>query len=326
MENNTHETFFLVENYDFVPCPRCWTFPRSLLFSRWLVFSDSSGMMSQSIMTSLMSDLRESPSSPNYSIIFDFERNFDKSLKRQWMIQHWHQAFYYIGLYMLVIFGGQAYMQTRSRFELRRTLAAWNVFLAAFSIFGLCRTLPEMIHVLREFGFTHSVCNPSFIEEVKVSGFWTWMFTLSKVPELGDTIFIVLRKQQLIFLHWYHHITVLLFTWYSYTEHIAPARWFVVMNYFAHSLMYTYYAMRAMRIKMPRFVAIIITTSQILQMVAGCFVSYFGYITRRKGEFCQLPDDVASYALLMYASYFVLFARFFYNTYISPPGKSKKID
>lgn len=56
------------------------------------------------------------------------------------------------------------------------------------------------------------VCN-SFIIQNKVSGFWTTMFVLSKVPELGDTIFIVLRKQPLIFLHWYHHATVLVYSW-----------------------------------------------------------------------------------------------------------------
>jgi len=32
--------------------------------------------------------------------------------------------------------------------------------------------------------------------------FWTWIGTLSKIAELGDTIFIVARKQPLILLHW----------------------------------------------------------------------------------------------------------------------------
>lgn len=59
----------------------------------------------------------------------------------------------------------------------------------------------------------------------QVWAFYAYAFVLSKVPELGDTIFIVLRKQPLIFLHWYHHITVLLYSWYSYSEYIAPARW-----------------------------------------------------------------------------------------------------
>jgi hypothetical protein len=33
-------------------------------------------------------------------------------------------------------------------------------------------------------------------------GFWTLAFVLSKLPELGDTAWIVLRKRPLIFLHW----------------------------------------------------------------------------------------------------------------------------
>nr|CAD7567629.1 unnamed protein product [Timema californicum] len=94
--------------------------------------------------------------------------------------------------------------------------------------------------------------NVSFIEHDRVSGFWTWMFVLSKLPELGDTVFIVLRKQPLIFLHWYHHITVLLYSWFSYTEYTASARWFIVMNYFVHSVMYSYYALRSMGYSLPR--------------------------------------------------------------------------
>ena len=73
------------------------------------------------------------------------------------------------------------------------------------------------------------------------------VYLISKVPELGDTIFIVLRKQRLIFLHWYHHVTVLIYCWYSFSQYTAPARWFVVMNFIVHSIMYTYYAFKALR-------------------------------------------------------------------------------
>ena len=70
----------------------------------------------------------------------------------------------------------------------------------------------------------------------------------------------------------YHHVTVLIYCWYSFSEYTAPARWFVmimimmmahdddddddvilylsrfvVMNFIVHSIMYSYYALRAMR-------------------------------------------------------------------------------
>lgn len=221
--------------------------------------------------------MKLSPESPNYSIIFNFEKRFDYNEPRQWMVENWHTAFYWVALYMVLIFGGQAYMTNRPAYKLRKALAVWSTFLAAFSIFGTLRTLPEMIHVLTHFGFSYSVCNPSYVEVTRVSGFWTWMFCLSKVPELGDTIFIVLRKQNLIFLHWYHHITVLLFTWYSYSEHISQGRWYICMNYLVHSLMYSYYAARALGYRVPKKIAMVITISQIIQMVVGCYVTYYAY-------------------------------------------------
>lgn len=258
-----------------------------------------------------------------YPYTFPFEDQFDPTPTRQWMQQNWYQCFYYIGIYMILVFGGQAYMQSQRRIELRRPLAAWNTFLAVFSIFGASRTIPELFWAVTTHGFDYSVCNSSFIESVKVSGFWSWLFTLSKVPELGDTVFIVLRKQPLIFLHWYHHITVLIYSWYVYTEYSAPARWFIVMNYTVHSLMYSYYALKSLRFNIPRSVSRIITSMQLFQMVFGCYVSIWAYLAKERGEECQISFHTIYISFLVYFSYFVLFASFFYNTYISPKNQKK---
>lgn len=260
---------------------------------------------------------------PNYSYIFNFESDFSHQKTRTWMQDNWTLGFYYCGIYMILIFGGQYLMQNRPKFELRGVLVFWNTILATFSIMGACRTVPELLHTVTHHGLYHSVCIPSFIEQDKVAGFWTWMFALSKLPELGDTIFIVLRKQPLIFLHWYHHITVLLYTWFSYQQYIASARWFVVMNYCVHSLMYSYYALRAMRYNPPRKIAMLITSLQLLQMVVGCAVNLWARQLLQQKVECHVTPTNIKLSIAMYFSYFVLFARFFYKAYMSGNGRAK---
>ena len=34
---------------------------------------------------------------------------------------------------------------------------------------------------------------------------------------------------------------------YSFSEYTAAARWFIVMNYLVHSVMYSYYAFKALK-------------------------------------------------------------------------------
>lgn len=97
---------------------------------------------------------------PNYSYIFNFEETFSHHETKQWMVKNWTNGFYYCGLYMILIFGGQHYMASRPRFELRGILCLWNTLLATFSIIGFTRTAPELIHVLRHHGLLHSICIP----------------------------------------------------------------------------------------------------------------------------------------------------------------------
>jgi elongation of very long chain fatty acids protein 6 len=58
--------------------------------------------------------------------------------------------------------------------------------------------VPEVFWIYRTQGFRAIVCDEEFL--YGVIGNWSFLFTMSKIPELIDTLFIVLRKQPLIFL------------------------------------------------------------------------------------------------------------------------------
>lgn len=50
-------------------------------------------------------------------------------------------------------------------------------------------------------------------------------------------------------------------------------RWYVVLNYGVHSLMYPYFAVKALQVRVPTVFANILTTVQFLQMIVGFTVN-----------------------------------------------------
>lgn len=129
-------------------------------------------------------------------------------------------------------------------FSLRPLLFVWNTFLAVFSILGTWRFGIEFFHTLTERydffviskmndfyrelwmdfrrkdaivnffrPFTDSICFS--VDPKGPAAFWACMFALSKIAEFGDTLFLVLKKRPVIFLHWYHHAVVLIYCWHS---------------------------------------------------------------------------------------------------------------
>ena len=188
-------------------------------------------------------------------------------------------------------------------------LAVWSCSLAIFSIVGAVRTWTELVEVMARGGIYQAVCTPSFITEDSVAGLWTYLFVLSKVMELFDTAFIVLRKQKLIFLHVYHHITVMWMCFYCYIGLSSSCRLFMVMNYTVHSIMYTYYTLKAMRVKVPRVFAMITTSLQLIQMVLGGVITFMVYNYKVNGISCAVSYQQNRFSALIYFSYFWLFAR-----------------
>ncbi|XP_026131980.1 elongation of very long chain fatty acids protein 6 [Carassius auratus] len=254
---------------------------------------------------------------------FDFERHFDDLAAREWFEQNWGASLVLSGVYVLVIFLGRVYMKDREKLDLRKPLVLWSLSLATFSVMGAMRTGWYMFSVLRSRGLRVSVCDTGFFS-APVSKFWAFVFTLSKAPELGDTVFIVLRKQRLIFLHWYHHITVLLYTWYTYKDRVAGGGWFMTMNYIVHAFMYSYYTAKAAGARVPRLCAMMVTLMQITQMFIGLSIVGLLYLWNHDTHCFSTKSNIIC-ASLMYLSYLLLFSVFFYQSYFRRSGEQKSV-
>lgn len=207
-------------------------------------------------------------------------------------------------------------MRDKTAWSLRKSLVMWNTCLAAFSILGTVTLVPPMATSLIEEGLSHSVCERIvYGSSSQPRNLWAFLFVLFKMIELGDTAFIVLRKTPLNFLHWYHHITVLLYCWIYYTVRPGVANWFILLNFFVHSVMYTYYVIRACGYKLSSSIMKLVTALQLSQFVIGISANLFAFHLQENGEDCKLSDPIFYFGMCMYGSYFVLFANFFYQRY-----------
>lgn len=237
-------------------------------------------------------------------------------------------------LYLLVVFIGPSIV--KKPLELKPLFIMWNLLLSVFSILGCCFTLPRLLEIFIPFltrnkpnhiiyttggkpGFDYGMC--AFHPEVffdNRTGVWILLFSVSKVPEVIDTLFLFLRKKKVIFLHWFHHATVLVYSWHSYSSMTVPGFTFSTMNYSVHAIMYTYYFICACGYRRyVRKFAWIITTLQILQMFVGfgleSFLAYKLFIAKEK---CHANPINVSAGLGIYLCYLVLFCHFFYVNYM----------
>ena len=147
---------------------------------------------------------------------------------------------------------------------------------------------------------------------------------LLDISELFDTFFIVIHKKPLIFLHWYHHITVLFYGWHAYVTMSPPGIFFIAINYSVHTSMYFYYFLMATKMRPKWLNPMIITTFQISQMVVGIVVTLIGFYYYSTDETCMIEKENNTAAFCMYGSYLFLFMQFFVGRYYQIASSKKK--
>jgi hypothetical protein len=248
------------------------------------------------------------------------ESPFNYAAARQYVSTVQWSSFLVSVAYVVAIFSIKAVMSNRKAFVLLTPLRLWNLWLALFSIAGSAVTTVALVQEINKHGLVSSYTKAQDFFE-GTSGLWTFLFCMSKLAELGDTIFITLRKKPLIFLHWYHHVATLNYGLMSYVDKTAFNTWIVWLNFTVHAVMYSYYFLAACGYRMPAWFSQLLTTSQLTQFVITLVILVHVGLKMLMGQKVDTTPTSYVYCLLMEISYVVLFGNFFYHSYVKGGGK-----
>jgi len=236
--------------------------------------------------------------------------------------RHWEVPLTATVVYLVAIVLLKRTMRHRPPLRLPTVVMIWNFSLSAFSLCGVYYCVPKLLFgssgLVTE-GLYTSVCSHASVYGHGKPGFFVMLFIYSKLAELVDTFWLLLRKAPVIFLHWYHHVTVLLYCWHAYSFRIGTGLYFAAMNYAVHAVMYFYFGLTQCGPRgraIARRFAMGITLLQLAQMVVGIGITLVSLRYLAKGEICYVFIYNSILGLLMYASYFVLFLQLFLQHYV----------
>ncbi|CAG2118944.1 unnamed protein product, partial [Medioppia subpectinata] len=219
-----------------------------------------------------------------------------------------------IGFYLYVCkVLGPRLMKNRPAFELTQLIRHYNLLMSLFNLWFFTKILS-----ITNYGIDTWMCpkNPISDERNRESIFLGWILLMSRLVELMDTIFFILRKShhQISALHLFHHTVVPICIWFPLK--LTPEVQYgfgPLINSFIHVIMYFYYYMStfgpAVRpylwwkryltgLQLIQFMLIIVNCLRVF-VVADCGLSH------------AFMSSLVFIACVL----FVLFLSFYYNTY-----------
>ncbi|KAF3986389.1 hypothetical protein FT663_04906 [Candidozyma haemuli var. vulneris] len=222
-----------------------------------------------------------------------------------------------------------------------------NVFLCVYSVW-------TFIGMLRCFGRTAASMSLKYNSQHKLSNFiyavcdvengvfkqdsltknltiYGWWFYMSKFYEVIDTIIILMKGRPSSLLQSYHHAGAMMCMW-SGIRYRSPPIWiFVVFNSFIHSLMYFYFSLCCLKVRVPMIVKRVLTSLQISQFVVGgslaVFHAFVWYWDQQSNTFNNcIKSAEQALPLMINVAYLtpltMLFAAFYIESYIKGGKKT----
>lgn len=221
-----------------------------------------------------------------------------------------------------------------------------NIFLCLYSAWSFISMISSIRHYMAYFklqtasestfeNFFQSVCDinsgvfsPIFEDyNLKVIGWW---FYISKFYEVIDTLVILLKGRPSSLLQSYHHAGAMMCMWGGIRFQSPPIWIFVVFNSLIHSLMYFYFSLSCLKIRVPNIFKRTLTTMQITQFVVGGSLAvvhaFIWYTHVETGELRNCISN-ADQALPLYINVIyltpltALFAAFYIESYMKRANK-----
>merc|ERR1711939_31769 len=230
------------------------------------------------------------------------------------------EVVYAVAFYLVVIFGGQALMRGSKPYRFKPLFMLHNFLLSSGSALLLALMLEEIVPIVWEHGLFYAIChNDAWTPRMETYYIFNYFF---KYWELFDTVFLVVKKKPLQFLHVFHHTATAVLC-YTQLNGRTSVSWVVItLNLFVHVLMYYYYFMTAAGYKIwwKKY----LTTLQITQFVIDLFTVYFASYSYFSATYwptwptmgsCAGTEGAAIFGCALLTSYLFLFIAFYKATY-----------
>ncbi|XP_025204858.1 elongation of very long chain fatty acids protein AAEL008004-like [Melanaphis sacchari] len=172
------------------------------------------------------------------------DKNGDSRIKDMFLMDSPWPVLIILAAYLyFVLKAGPNFMKYRNPLKIDRIVMVYNVVQVLYSSYLVI----EAIRLFWQRGVNKIICIEIDYSDTDLARNIvraTWAYFFSKVLDLLDSIFFVLRKKQsqLTFLHIYHHGTILIFSWSIIKFYPGgQVTIFGTLNSFVHVVMYSYY-------------------------------------------------------------------------------------